>query len=282
MDKQDIPIHKYGLSWAYISSRRIKIDPRYPEVAHRHNFFQVLFIEEGAGDHEIDFVKYKTVRQSFHFVGKGRVHRVDFTEETKGDVFTFPEELFSGSESEIQLLNSLSFFRTGAHPILTPSPAEFLDLNEMLIQVRKSLQLKSLDVSKFLFLAFLARLRECYSKVDAKPANQVSPEFNAFRNAIKLSGLMTNDIEEIANSLKIQKTRLNQLCKKEAGKTALQLLHERKIVGAKRMLVYTSKQIKEVSIECGFVDVAYFNRFFKKHTSMSPSAFKAQYKSTSD
>ncbi|MDE0772552.1 MAG: helix-turn-helix domain-containing protein [Salibacteraceae bacterium] len=282
MIKQDIPTHKYGLSRAYISSRRIKVDVRYSEVAHRHNFFQVLFIEEGSGAHEIDFVKYKTIPNSFHFVGKGRVHRVDFGEETKGDVFTFPEELFSGSETEMQLLNSLSFFRTGADPILKPATADLADLNEMLIQVRKSLKTKSLDISKFLFLAFLARLREAYSKKVTQPTSTVSSEFNAFRNTIKLIGLEANNIDEIASSLKIQVTRLNQICKKETGKTALQLLHERKVLGAKRMLVYTSKQIKEVSLECGFVDVAYFNRFFKKHTGLSPSQFKAEYKSASD
>jgi len=280
--KQDIPTHKYGLSRAYISSRSIKVDVRYSEVAHRHNFFQVLFIEEGSGAHEIDFVKYKTIPNSFHFVGKGRVHRVDFAEDTQGDVFTFPEELFSGSESEMQLLNSLAFFRTGADPILKPATADLADLNEMLIQVRKSLKTKSLDISKFLFLAFLARLREAYSKKVTQPASAVSSEFNAFRNTIKLIGLEANNIDEIASSLRIPVTRLNQLCKKETGKTALQLLHERKVLGAKRMLVYTSKQIKEVSLECGFVDVAYFNRFFKKHTDLSPSQFKAEYKSASD
>jgi len=282
LSKQDIPKHKYGLSRAYISSRRIKVDTRYPEIAHRHNFFQVLFIEEGAGTHEIDFVKYKTIPNSFHFVGKGRVHRVDFGEETKGDVFTFPEELFSGSESEMQLLNSLAFFRTGANPILKPSSGDLLDLMEMLVQVRKTLKTNSLDVSKFLFLAFLARLREAYSKKVTQPANELSSEFMAFKSAIKTLGLEVNNIDEIADALKIQVTRLNQICKKETGKTALQLLHERKILGAKRMLVYTSKQIKEVSLECGFVDVAYFNRFFKKHTSLSPSQFKSEYKSASD
>ncbi len=282
LSNEDIPTHKYGLSRAYISSRRIKVDARFPEIAHRHNFFQVLFIEEGSGTHEIDFVKYKTAPKSIHFVGKGRVHRVDFSEDTQGDVFTFPEELYSGSEAEVQLLHSLTFFRTGAHPILKPSAADLVNLTEMLIQVRKALKTNSLDVSKFLFLAFLARLREAYSKKVAQPASESSSEFIAFRNAIKLSGLETNNIDEIADSLKIQVTRLNQICKRETGKTALQLLHKRKVLGAKRMLVYTSKQIKEVSLECGFVDVAYFNRFFKKHTSLSPSQFKAEYKSTNE
>lgn len=276
----DIPTHKYGLSRAYISARRIKMDPRYPEVAHRHNFYQILFIEEGGGCHEIDFEKYKTKSGSFHFVGKGRVHRVDFSKNTMGDVFTFPEELFSSSETEMALLNSLLFFRSGSVPILQPKPAELKNLMPVLEQIRVSLKNDSLDVSKFLFFAFLGKLRDIYGKLDS-PIAGYSEEYFAFRNALKLVALENNSVEDLANKMKIQLSRLNQICKKESGKTALQLLHEHKVLGAKRMLVYTSKQIKEISLECGFNDVAYFNRFFKKHTGNSPSQFRALHKQMS-
>ena len=256
------------------------MDARYPEIAHRHNFFQVLFVEEGSGCHEIDFEKYKAKAGSFHFVGKGRVHRVDFTGDTKGDVFTFPEVLFSASETEMALLDSLSYFRSGSVPILQPNANELKTLLPILEQIRASLKSESLDVSKFLFFAFLGKLRDVYGK-KSSPISGFSEEYFAFRKVLKLVALELNSVEELAGKVKIQVARLNQLCKKESGKTALQLLHEQKVLGAKRMLVYTSKQIKEISIDCGFNDVAYFNRFFKKHTGNSPSQFRAEHKQMS-
>lgn len=61
-----------------------------------------------------------------------------------------------------------------------------------------------------------------------------------------------------------------------SGKTPLQLIHERKLLEAKRLLRYTDKQISEVGYELGFEDIQAFSRFFKKATGHSPSDFKAQ------
>jgi len=57
-------------------------------------------------------------------------------------------------------------------------------------------------------------------------------------------------------------------------KAPSQVIQERIIVEAKRLLYYTDKSIKHISFELGFEDVAYFSNFFKKNTGVSPSDFK--------
>jgi AraC family transcriptional activator of pobA len=42
-------------------------------------------------------------------------------------------------------------------------------------------------------------------------------------------------------------------------------------------LVYTSISIKQLANELGFDDDAYFTRFFRKHTGVSPKVFRANY-----
>ena len=41
-------------------------------------------------------------------------------------------------------------------------------------------------------------------------------------------------------------------------------------------LVYTHMPIKQLAAELGYSDDAYFSRFFRKHTGLSPSTFRAQ------
>jgi AraC-like DNA-binding protein len=46
---------------------------------------------------------------------------------------------------------------------------------------------------------------------------------------------------------------------------------------AKRMLIYTSLNIKEIAINLGFDDYAYFTRLFTKATGLSPTSYRKKY-----
>ena len=58
------------------------------------------------------------------------------------------------------------------------------------------------------------------------------------------------------------------------NKTPSQVIQERILIEAKRLLTYTSKTVKQITFELGFEDVSYFSNFFKKHTSQSPGEFR--------
>ncbi len=55
------------------------------------------------------------------------------------------------------------------------------------------------------------------------------------------------------------------------NKTPLQLINERIINEAKRLLYFTDKSIKEIANELGFEEPNHFSKFYKNHTSRSPS-----------
>lgn len=57
-------------------------------------------------------------------------------------------------------------------------------------------------------------------------------------------------------------------------KSPLLVIQERLILEAKRLFYYTDKSSKEIAYELGFEDAAHFGKFFKNHTSFSPSDFK--------
>lgn len=57
-------------------------------------------------------------------------------------------------------------------------------------------------------------------------------------------------------------------------KTPSQVIQERILVEAKRLLSYTDKSVKEIAYELGFEDIPYFSNVFKKHTRLSPLDFR--------
>jgi len=57
-------------------------------------------------------------------------------------------------------------------------------------------------------------------------------------------------------------------------KTPSQIIRERVMVEAKRLLLYTDRSIKDIAFELGFEDMSYFSNFFKKSAHVSPSDFR--------
>ena len=83
-------------------------------------------------------------------------------------------------------------------------------------------------------------------------------------------------VEDYAASVGITATQLNNVCRAHTGKTALQLVHERVLLEARRNLIYTIMTISEIAYALGFSDPAYFSRFFTKKAGVPPSEFRTQ------
>lgn len=71
---------------------------------------------------------------------------------------------------------------------------------------------------------------------------------------------------------KSPKTLSNNFAK--LNRSPLQIIHQRIVLEAKRLLTYTDKSAKEIAYEIGFDDASHLSRLFKKYTSQSPSEFK--------
>ncbi|MFP3834518.1 helix-turn-helix domain-containing protein [Chryseobacterium sp. SIMBA_028] len=77
-----------------------------------------------------------------------------------------------------------------------------------------------------------------------------------------------------SSKMGISEKRINQILKEKMNKTLTQLLHERVVLEAERMLISSELTIKEIAFDLNFDDPAYFSRFYKKQTGQSPEVFK--------
>jgi AraC-like DNA-binding protein len=58
------------------------------------------------------------------------------------------------------------------------------------------------------------------------------------------------------------------------NKTPSQMIQERIILEAQRLLVHSELNVNQIGYRLGFDDPSYFLKYFKKHTKMSPSDFR--------
>jgi AraC family transcriptional regulator, transcriptional activator of pobA len=77
-----------------------------------------------------------------------------------------------------------------------------------------------------------------------------------------------------SSKMGISEKRINQILKEKMNKTMTELLHERVIVEANRLLISANMTIKEIAFNLNFDDPAYFSRFYKKQTGYTPEDFK--------
>ncbi|WP_134554862.1 helix-turn-helix domain-containing protein, partial [Pseudomonas aeruginosa] len=81
-------------------------------------------------------------------------------------------------------------------------------------------------------------------------------------------------IDEYARRLGISPAHLNGVARRLSGQTALGIVHQRLLLEAKRDLVYTAMTVNEIADRLGFSEPAYFTRFFKRLSGVSPSVFR--------
>ena len=67
---------------------------------------------------------------------------------------------------------------------------------------------------------------------------------------------------------------LGRLFKKESGIAFHEYCNLIRIEHAKKRLLSCSSSIIDIAFECGYNNISYFNRTFKKHTGLSPNAFR--------
>ena len=80
-----------------------------------------------------------------------------------------------------------------------------------------------------------------------------------------------------AEALHISPVYLNEVVKNVTGESVSKYIQNELILRAKRMLVYTSLNVREISIDLGIEDYAYFTRLFTKAVGVNPTSYRKKY-----
>jgi len=81
-------------------------------------------------------------------------------------------------------------------------------------------------------------------------------------------------LKQVASQIYLTESNFCKFFKKATGKTFSDYLNEIRINEASRLLLQTDKTISQISFECGFETLSYFNRVFLKKKNQTPSGFR--------
>lgn len=123
----------------------------------------------------------------------------------------------------------------------------------------------------------LTRLYKTQTEIQA-PVDELD-EIRQFNLLVEKSFKQYHQVQDFAQLMHKSPKTLSNLFAKHYDKTPLQVIHERIIREAKRLLIYTDQSMKEIAFETGFEEVSHFSRFFKKTMDTTPMDFRKLTKS---
>lgn len=248
---------------------------------HRHSaLLQLLLIERGRARVDIDGRVLALRGPAAVWVPPFVVHGFEFAPETQGRVVTLDQarlrELLGragGLWEELGHARALALQRASQPWRALQAVAEGLQTEYADMHPWRG---QGLDGGLLMLASAVARLpRLAQAQAPAAAGEGRSMVHLArFREQVERHFRSHPTLAALADPLGITPTQLNRLCRRHLHCSALDVLHQRLLLEAKRELGYTTLQVRQISDGLGFSDPTYFTRFFRRLTGHSPKTWR--------
>jgi AraC family transcriptional activator of pobA len=253
---------------------------KYP---HRHDFFEVLYLAKGSGNHVIDSNKYKIEPPCVFFMSPGQAHMLELSHDIEGYIFIFTNEFYQINRSNQNRLIEFPFFYTVQQnnpPLLLQNPKDVTFLESLFVRGVTEGAKKDeafIELLRSLLDLILTLCENLYPK-DESIATKGRGHLmvKRFYQLVEENFQRHLTVNEYADRLAVTPNHLTQTLKQLTGKTSNEIIKSKQILEIKRLLVHSNLGVSEIASQMNFIDQSYFTKFFKKETGTTPMAYRAK------
>lgn len=250
---------------------------------HKHNVYEIIYIEEGEIEYSIDGSLYKVESGDFLLIPPNTPHKLIKinNKSTKRIILLFDKEYikqYNTAKTDLSWIFE-NIKSNGNHLIkIRPVFKSRIDSHFSLLE---ELYLSNEYGDDVLFnTTFLSLIVRMNKGINFSDVDNYYKNYNTFFK--KINGYIDSHLDskillsDISNYVGLSESRLSHLFKEYLGISILQYIINKRLSIAKDMLkVGTS--INDVCVKCGFQDYSSFLRTFKKKFNISPKAYQKQY-----
>ena len=258
----------------FVDSHR---DIQFP---HRHDFYQIVLFTRGGGQHSIDFRQYEVVPHQVYYMAPGQIHTWNFDAETDGYLVSFNESFFTSMYHNPHYIREFPLFNhisgTSVNTLDMTCCAEVEQTFAQMLEEFDKGDDYATDILRGMLVVILVRL----SRVAPDTFKEGASRHNLvlmrqFEKLIEIHFREKRLPKEYAEMMFVTPNHLNALSNNVIGKSAGELIRERILLEAKRLLANSDLMIGQIAETLRFEDNAYFTRFFKKYMGTTPEGFRA-------
>jgi AraC family transcriptional regulator, transcriptional activator of pobA len=249
-------------------------------AAHKHNgLFQIMLITEGQADAVLDNESKQLKAPCLILIPAGTVHGFHFAPSTQGRIISVALGFLEHNSRAIDQEFILEIVNQSIVLPYEPSTRQFETVNNLINQILTEFRYPQLGRA-IIFDALLRTLlihvlrHESIKRIKETSHTHQRTILNRYRTLIDTHYKQRWTVDAYAAEMCITDSKLNRICKSFTQKSAFEVMQDRILLEAQRYLIYTNASLDEIAYDLGLNDSAYFCRYFKKRTGMTPKEFR--------
>ncbi|MDD2054251.1 4-hydroxyphenylacetate catabolism regulatory protein HpaA [Pseudomonas putida] len=258
---------------------------------HRHDrFFQLHYVKSGTVRVYLDDRHYLQEGPMFFLTPPTIAHAFVTDAQSDGHVLTVSQQLvWPLLEDSVGLAGGARIapicVAVGELDALYEGEAQRLTL--LLDQLRSEFAAqqpgRAITLEALTRLILISVLRLSAPSLSAQPSRSEDLHiFQRFTTQIEAHYLEHLSLSRYAQLVGVAEARLNDACRRVADRPSKQLVFERLMQEAKRLLLFTGSTVNEICYWLGFKDPAYFSRFFTRHAGVTPGEYRLRSRASAE
>jgi AraC family transcriptional activator of pobA len=240
---------------------------------HRHAYHELIWVREGSGRHLIDGEPVEFGPRTLTLIAKGQVHQFQQAESVRAVVARFEDDWLAVSRRWLFAGQACTALRV---PEAEAAPFDAL-LEALRVEVERPPGPESAELRRHLLSAALLwaqRWREGQLEEVGASGTDVQL-YQQFQELLERDLAMSHEAGHYASELGVTTGTLSRLLMKLTGRTTKQLILDRVILEAVRLLRFSDLSVKEIAARLGFSDQFAFSKAFKRQRGVAPLDFRS-------
>lgn len=241
-------------------------------------FYVLLIVNQGSGILVVDNVEHEIATGKVFFVNYNQIFRFESIENFIGEAVLFTRSFYNliyTGNRKIKDDTAFSNLSSSVSFIKNDFADFFLSVTDLKKEFGKATVLSKEILCLLLKVLMLKYIRKTENVIDINfKTSRKSAYIEDFKNLVNIHFKELKRTSEYSKFMNISANYLNALVKEKLDISAENLIQNRVILEAERLLLNTNLSVTEIAYELGFSDKSHFGKYFKKVTLESPNNFR--------
>jgi AraC family transcriptional regulator, transcriptional activator of pobA len=245
---------------------------------HRHDYHELIWMREGEARHLVDGQPVSIEPGTITLIARGQVHVFEHARALTGVIVRFGEELlYDGPMARTNPASLLA----ARNERTVPVPENEVDRLEAILDMLSAEiggppDARAIDLQRHLLSSLLLWVERWYEDAHAElhGADPAAQLHRRFAQLLERDFADHHDTGHYADALGVPQATLSRALSEVTGRTTKELITDRVMLEAARLLRFTDRSVNEISYALGFEDQLYFSRAFKRRRGEAPTAHR--------
>ena len=249
-------------------------------------FIKILFARAGSSI-QIDFKKYDLKKDALFFINVNQWYEINVAGSTNSHLIYYNRDFYCVEIHDKEVsCDGILYNNVYEIPVVLLSKEHSTVMQGIIKELIAELNHDESSAEEMLRILLKeiiiksTRIWKTSHKLESEGDQHEIEFLRKFSQLVELNFKQYHAVSDYASILNITPKALTKRINKYGKATPNDIIKDRIILEAKRLLAHSDMNVKEIAYELGYDDPAYFNRLFAKVSDIAPAEFRKQYKSS--